>query len=123
MSWAIGYDDHWQRDVGYGVPAFCDHPGCAEKIDRGLAHVCGGEPFGGEHGCGLHFCSKHMTYRTTRDGEMVQNCYRCSHYKPPYRPKPDHPEWTRWKLTDESWGYWRSENPDLVARLRSQVSA
>lgn len=53
MSWAIGYDENWKRDVGYGVPAICDHPGCNEKIDRGLAFVCGGEPMGGEKGCGL----------------------------------------------------------------------
>jgi hypothetical protein len=46
MSWAIGYDGRWKRDIGYGVPAYCDHPGCNEEIDRGLAHVCGGEPYG-----------------------------------------------------------------------------
>jgi len=28
MSWSLGYDERWQRDVGYGVPAFCDAPGC-----------------------------------------------------------------------------------------------
>lgn len=21
MSWSIGYDEKWQRDIGYGVPA------------------------------------------------------------------------------------------------------
>src|SRR4051812_7048849 len=26
MGWSIGYDSNWQRDIGYGVPAFCDHP-------------------------------------------------------------------------------------------------
>lgn len=59
MSWAIGYDDHWHRDVGYGVPATCDHPGCQKLIDRGLAYVCGGQPYGGDDGCDLFFCEDH----------------------------------------------------------------
>ena len=28
MSWAVGYDSKWQRDIGYGVPSICDHPKC-----------------------------------------------------------------------------------------------
>ena len=28
MGWSIGYDEKWQRDIGYGVPAICDYPGC-----------------------------------------------------------------------------------------------
>lgn len=63
MSWAIGFDEKWQRDIGYGVPAYCDHPGCKAEIDRGLPYVCGGEPYGGSNGCGLYFCEKHLTSR------------------------------------------------------------
>ena len=37
MSWAVGFDSQWDRDIGYGVPAYCDHPGCGKEIDRGLA--------------------------------------------------------------------------------------
>lgn len=59
MSWAVGYDFNWRRDVGYGVVAYCDYPGCVEEIDRGLANVCGAEPFGGKAGCGLYFCHQH----------------------------------------------------------------
>jgi hypothetical protein len=55
MGWSIGYDSKWQRDIGYGVPGVCDDPACAEKIDRGLSYVCGGEPYGGDEGCGLYF--------------------------------------------------------------------
>ena len=44
MGWSIGFDTRWNRDIGYGVPAYCDHPGCNKEIDRGLSHVCGGEP-------------------------------------------------------------------------------
>ena len=112
MGWSIGYDTNWKRDIGYGVPAYCDHPDCNEEIDRGLAHVCKGQqPYGGE-GCGLYFCSKHQSY----DGE----CERCANNKEPFKAKPDHPEWLKWKLTDESWQKWRDENPKEVEAM-SQI--
>jgi hypothetical protein len=44
MGWSIGYDENWKRDIGYGVPAVCDHPKCNKIINRGLSYVCGGEP-------------------------------------------------------------------------------
>ncbi len=53
MGWSIGSDG--DRDIGYGVPAECDHPDCTAEIDRGLSYVCGGDPYGGEYGCGLFF--------------------------------------------------------------------
>lgn len=111
MGWSIGYDTRWQRDIGYGVPATCDYPGCGEKIDRGLAHVCGSEPFGGEHGCGLFFCADHQV-------GMRQRCDRCFDGKEPFEPTPDVPEWIAHKLTDDSWAEWRAEHPDEVERLR-----
>lgn len=115
MSWSIGYDDHWKRDIGYGVPAFCDQPGCTEEIDRGLAHVCGGEPYGGETGCGLYFCGKHLFV-------IGQQCERCRpRRKKPFTPTPDHPVWINHKLTDESWQQWREENPQAVAELRKKI--
>lgn len=123
MGWSLGFDSNWRRDVGYGVPAFCDHPQCDEKIDRGLAYVCGGEPYGGEYGCGLHFCGKHLHYRQPRGADGIyQNCPRCMAYKKPYRPKPDHPEWLEWKLTDASWQQWRDENPSEVEASRLALS-
>ena len=62
MGWSIGYDEKWARDIGYGVPAVCDHPDCDARIDRGLSYVCcNQEPRGGE-GCGLYFCEKHKGY-------------------------------------------------------------
>ena len=119
MGWSIGYDEKWQRDVGYGVPAICDHPGCNEPINRGLAHVCGGEPYGGEHGCGLYFCGKHMHYRYPRGEDRgYQNCPRCMTYRPPYKAKADTAEWVDWKLTEPSWQQWRDENPAKVAEMR-----
>jgi hypothetical protein len=114
MGWSIGYDSNWKRDIGYGVPAICDHPKCSAEIDRGLAYVCGGQPYGGEHGCGLYFCAEHRAY-----GPHAQNCPRCLAYKPPYKhPKPDTREWMEHKLTDPSWSVWRMECPEDVAAMR-----
>ncbi|MBO0813536.1 MAG: hypothetical protein J2P30_00045 [Actinobacteria bacterium] len=110
MGWQVGYDSNWNRDIGYGVPATCDQPGCGEKIDRGLAYVCGGEPYGGENGCGLYFCGEHLA------GEG-QQCERCLNQEPPFSPTPDTAEWLNWKLTDESWEQWRAENPAEVERI------
>ena len=98
MSWAVGFDRNWNRDIGYGVPATCDFPGCGAGIDRGLAFVCGGEPYGGEDGCGLYFCGGHMLL-----GSLRQQCERCEKGQPPFEATPDTREWIEWKLTDESW--------------------
>lgn len=111
MSWAVGYDDHWHRDIGYGVPAYCDQPRCAVQIDRGLFYVCGGEVYGGEKGCGLFFCSAHLSTVPLR-------CSRCRHHKSPFTAKPDHPDWIRHKLTDGTWAGWRAEHPDEVKALK-----
>lgn len=102
MSWSIGFDTKWNRDIGYGVPAWCDHPECSKKIDRGLAFVCGG-PYWEPDGCGLYFCDKHIFC----NGPPL--CERCLDGKEPFTPKPDHPEWIEFKATDESWAEWRKE--------------
>lgn len=101
MGWAIGFDTRWNRDIGYGVPAYCDHPRCSVAIDRGLSYVCGGEPYGGEKGCGLYFCGAHLA--------GLQQCSRCRNFRRPFDAKPDHPEWIHHKLTDASWAEWRAE--------------
>lgn len=112
MGWSIGYDNQWERDIGYGVPAYCDHPKCDCEIDRGLSYVCGGEPYGGEKGCGLYFCPPHLM-------DAYQRCSRCARYKIPYKKiSPEHPKWIRWKLTDKSWAMWRKENKDEVKKLK-----
>lgn len=121
MGWSIGYDNDWQRDIGYGVPAYCDHPGCNEKIDRGLAYVCGGEPWGQPHGCGLYFCSKHLWYKRVESGEFVQACARCKADKEPFEASPDHPEWIAFKLNDDSWEKWRDENPDIERQMQTTL--
>jgi hypothetical protein len=111
MGWSLGFDDKWKRDIGYGVPAYCDHPKCTAEIDRGLAHVCcEQQPYGGDRGCGLFFCGEHSDYEG--------RCPRCRASKPPYKKiAADHPDWIAHKLTDESWAKWRAENPAEVAAL------
>lgn len=118
MSWAIGYDDTWKRDIGYGVPAYCDHQGCSANIDRGLSCVCGGEPYGGERGCGLYFCDKHLHHHA----RLPQLCSRCERNRNPFSPSSEHPEWIEHKLTDWSWQEWRDDNPDEVKKLSQQLS-
>lgn len=117
MGWAVG--DDGRRDVGYGVPATCDYPGCGARINRGLSYVCGGQPYGGSNGCGLFFCEEHRSF-SNDDSIEGMLCDRClnpdaSGNVTPFEPTPDVPEWINHKLTDESWAEWRSENPDWVA--------
>ncbi len=126
MGYSVGFDENWKRDVGYSVPAVCDHPRCDEEIDRGFSFVCGSQMFGGEIGCGLYFCGKHRSMRPTeKDSPML--CLKCCRYeKKPYKPKPDTFEWKMWKLTHESWKDWREENTETVAEfteLKNQYSA
>lgn len=112
MSWAVGWDPTWGRDIGYGVPAICDRPACHTAIDRGLAYVCGNDLYGGEHGCGLFFCYQHGA---------EARCERCEAGEQPFEPTADVPEWMSHKLNDPSWAPWRIENPDQVAELRQAL--
>lgn len=127
MGWAVGYDPNWNRDVGYGVPSLCDHPDCGEEIDRGLLYVCGGDIYGGEHGCGLFFCSAHLGYLIDDHGhiEGPQRCERCLEDEDvsPFEPKSDVAEWINHKLTHDSWQRWRDENPAEVIALRVLTAA
>ena len=126
MGWAVGYDTNWHRFIGYGVPAYCDHPGCNAEIDRGLAHVCANsEPYGGDDGCGLYFCATHL-----RCG-CCERCYewldddlgRKEDGPPPFDAKPEHPTWLKHVLGDASWAQWRRENPNDVKRMRAALKA
>lgn len=136
MGWAIGYDQNWDRDIGYGVPAECDHPDCKAQIDRGLSYVCGGEPYGGEIGCGLFFCDRHLGYAIPPDpdadhpdydeedaiawedrAESTQLCERCEGGDEPFEPKRDVEEWILHKLTDPTWGPWRKQEGGVYLTL------
>lgn len=108
MGWAIGYDTNWNRDIGYGVPSICDYPDCQTEIDRGLSYVCGGEPYGGEEGCGLYFCGEHLD-------SSPQQCERCINGQELFTPKPDKQEWTDHK--GKIHGRRRLERADRVSRF------
>lgn len=110
MGYSIGYDSANQRDVGYGVPATCEHPGCDEEIDRGMGYACGGGM--PEDGCGRYFCGAH--------GGGVE-CSQCVRGKSPFPLKPDRPEWIQHKLTCPSWAEWRAKNPQRVAAQQQEL--
>lgn len=108
MGWQVYEDTKGRllRWAGYGVPAYCDHPDCSNKIDRGISYMCGMVNMNEDDGCGLHFCGKHL------DGDHL--CERCADGKEPFEPKKDHPEWSQHVLTDESWKEWRDKNPEYA---------
>lgn len=114
MGWSIGWDERWQRDIGYGVPAHCDHPGCRKVINRGLSYVCGEDVYGGDRGCGLFFCEKHLIIHE----RLPLLCARCDRRRKPFDPKPDHMTWVKFKLKDPSWQEWRETNKDKVEQMQ-----
>lgn len=104
MGWAIGYDDQWTRDIGYGVPAYCDHPGCDALIDRGLGWKCEDE----ECGCGKFYCAAHLYDSASH-----------THDAPPDRI---HPDWANHVLTHHTWARWREENPHEAEKARRSLA-
>lgn len=60
MGWRHCGEDSGGRNIGYGVAAVCDHPGCSEPIDRGLGYACGGM-HGTSEGCEGYFCGEHLS--------------------------------------------------------------
>lgn len=59
MSWAYCGTNRHGQEIGYGVSAQCDEPGCDSEIDRGLAYLCGAMHDDGES-CNRYFCSQHL---------------------------------------------------------------
>ena len=121
MGWSIG-EGKDGRDIGYGVPALCDHPACDKAIDRGLSYVCGMINTDGEdRGCGLHFCTGHLL-GSPKYGQLCERCY--PRMRKPFTRKPDVREWIEHKLTDESWSQWRLENhAEVIAMKASAVTS
>ena len=124
-----------RRYGGYGVPTICEHPDCNKEIDRGMSYACGGEPFS-EYGCDMYFCSEHVVgIAVTPEGELIkcdhlredcdyqfyEVCKPCSTRDPDVKffpHKPEHPDWVKHLLTDESWAQWREENPVEVEQMQ-----
>lgn len=80
MGWGDCGKDSKGRNIGYVWEATCDHKGCNEKIDRGLAYACGGmhgENVDGGINCENYFCGKHLKNSVTIDGCWVSVCEKC----------------------------------------------
>lgn len=84
MGWGYGILADG-REAGYNVVAKCEEPGCLERIDRGLAYLCGmmhGQD--DEEGCGHYFCSRHLFY-----GGPNQMCAKCLKDWEEFHPEND----------------------------------
>lgn len=81
MSWANCGTDSKGRSIGYAHEATCDHPGCDEKIDRGLAYTCGGMHGENEGDCEGYFCDKHLFSVEDPDERFhsARLCEACKH--------------------------------------------
>lgn len=62
MGWEFCGKRRNGDDIGYGVPAKCEHPGCSKEIDRGIAHACGGTHGDTEISCDKYFCAEHLVF-------------------------------------------------------------
>lgn len=76
MGWAFCGTDSRGREIGYGISATCDFPGCEEEIDRGLGNACGG--MHGENGidCEGYFCGSHL-YLHNFDPDLTHGGFLC----------------------------------------------
>lgn len=78
VSWSDCGKDSTGRPIGYGFPAECDHPGCKETIDRGLAYVCGLMHGSDKYSCERYFCQEHRSNLIeTRRRVPMQICDEC----------------------------------------------
>lgn len=90
------------RVQGYEIPAYCDYPGCREKIDRG------------------------MGYAHDEDKEMPPSVFCCEKHK--YKDinsfqveEKETVEWLNHILTDESWEQWRKDEPEIVEKYKKML--
>lgn len=84
MGWANCGEDKNGRPIGYAHEATCDHPGCEEEIDRGLAYACGGM-HGDNDGCEGYFCEEHRSHYlpekltgSSYGGSVCVECYEAA---------------------------------------------
>lgn len=68
MGWAFCGANRHGQEIGYGVEATCDEPGCDAAIDRGLGYLCGSMHDDSET-CARYYCAAHQV--------CVQRCARC----------------------------------------------
>lgn len=127
------------RLAGYGVPAYCNYPGCSNEIDRGMSYACCGA-IHHDSSCGGFYCSEHATpfigedELEDLDDEEVQAvlegygleeaplfgedglAYLCSH--PPIEFK-EHPDWIKHISTDETWQKFREQKPEEFNAMKA----
>ena len=147
MGYSCYYSVKNDRHQGYGVSAYCDHPGCYAQIDRGMGHACCDEP-DSEVGCGGMYCSdhKHMSMMVgdlgdlsekelrelgldgpeypvviDSDGEIENSHEYVKCFHEPIESK-EHPDWAKHVATDESWENWRTENSEKFAVLQKNAA-
>lgn len=77
MGWGNCGQDSQGRQIGYYHSATCDHPGCEEKIDRGLSYVCGEMHGEDEVSCEKYFCDAHRKTAPGLCGTWVNICFSC----------------------------------------------
>ena len=97
----MGYQVYWSngRWQGYGVPAYCDYPGCKEEIDRGMGYSHTQDK---EEPASVFCCDNH-THENINSFEVERK---------------EHPDWLNHILTDDSWELWRSKNPESVKEYK-----
>jgi hypothetical protein len=71
MGWSYGQNADG-KEVGYGVAAVCEEPGCPNSIDRGLAYKCGPMHGSGADYCDGYFCPVHLSM--TGQGQRCPAC-------------------------------------------------
>lgn len=106
----MGYQVYWHngRWQGYGVPAYCDFPGCKIEIDRGMGFQ---HPDDAEHGSGvpeIFCCGEHMNTEIDLSTFEIE--------------RKEHPDWLRHVLSHDSWDKWRNGHPDSVEAMRNQLN-
>lgn len=115
---------------GYGVPAICEHPGCENKIDRGMSYACGGEPFS-EYGCDRYFCVEHKRYIDIEDipnidhegDECAELCERCRKGESPFDYKPESKTWLKHIVKHWSWKEWREKHPEELEKIKQELNS
>lgn len=139
MGYSIGYCKTHKRDIGYGVPAPCDHPECNEIIDRGMGYACC-EGFNHSANCKGYFCEEHrwnyvlqdeLEHMSPEELEALglsadaqaldedSGIIRCRHTIQPHKEAV---VWLEYILNDESWEKFRTKFPERMERFKKLLA-
>lgn len=100
----MGYSVYWAngRWQGYGVPAYCDYPGCQEVINRGMGYQHPDD--GGDLIPRVFVCNEHR-YKDIESFDIKRK---------------EHQDWIDHVKTDDSWKQWREENQEAMKAMESK---